>query len=173
MKTTIPSAIFCLVLTVFGAGCKKDQYGNMTVKMTDAPGDYLQVNVDVSHVEAHYDNNNGWVQLPTQSGIYDLLTLQNNVTTVLANGTHLPVGRINQLRLVLGNNNSVMLRDSTIHDLKIPSSEQSGVKINVNSVIPANGNLVITLDYDADKSVNQEGNGDYIMKPVIKVQSIN
>jgi hypothetical protein len=65
-----------------------------------------------------------------------------------------------------------MLRDSTIHSLKIPSSEQSGIKINVDARIPPANNLIITLDYDADKSVNQEGNGDYIMKPVIKVQNI-
>jgi hypothetical protein len=91
---------------------------------------------------------------------------------VLATGTNIPAGNVSQIRLILGSNNTVMLRDSTIYDLKIPSSEQSGIKINVNTAIPPAGTVTVTLDYDADKSVNQEGNGDYIMKPVIKVLSV-
>jgi hypothetical protein len=173
MKTIIKvTAIFGLISLMI-SGCRKEEYGNMTVKMTDAPGDYRQVNVDVRQVEIHYTNSSGWITLATNSGVYDLLTLQNNVTTLLATGTHIPAGRVDQMRLLLGNNNTVMLRDSTIHELKIPSSEQSGVKINVGAVIPSGRVIIITLDYDADRSVNMEGNGDYIMKPVISVQSIN
>jgi hypothetical protein len=173
MKLLIKSIMIIGFMSLIASGCKKEnEYGDMTIKMTDAPGDYLQVNVDVEAVRVHYDDNIGWKSLNTQSGIYNLLDLQNNVTAVLATGTHLPAGKITQLRLILGGNNSVMLADSTVHSLKIPSSEQSGIKINVDAVVPSNNHVIITLDYDADKSVNLEGNGDYIMKPVIKVQSI-
>jgi hypothetical protein len=144
----------------------------MTVKMTDAPGDYLQVNVDIAKVEIHYTNSAGWITLNTQNGVYDLLTLQNNVTMLLANGSQLPVGEVSQIRLLLGTNNTVMLNDSIIHELKIPSSEQTGIKINVHAIIPHDNNLVVILDYDADKSVNKEGNGEYTMKPVITVENI-
>jgi hypothetical protein len=172
MKMPIKSLMFIGMVALFATGCKKEEeYGNMTVKMTDAPGDYHEVNVDVKSVDVHTDHG-GWISLSTQVGVYNLLDLQNNITTVLATGTHIPAGKVSQMRLLLGSNNSVMLRDSTIHALKIPSSEQSGIKINVNSVIPPGGIVTVTIDYDADKSVNMEGNGSYIMKPVIKVLSV-
>jgi hypothetical protein len=91
---------------------------------------------------------------------------------VLATGTSVPAGKVSQIRLILGSNNTVMLNDSTIHPLTIPSSAQSGLKINVHADVPASSPLTITLDYDADQSVNQQGTGEYIMQPVITVQSI-
>lgn len=173
MKTPIKNLLFIGFISIMATGCKKeDDYGNMTVKMTDAPGDYHEVNVDVQTVQVHYSGNGTWTTLNTQNGVYNLLDLQNNITTVLATGTQIPAGNVSQIRLILGSNNTVMLNDSTIHALKIPSSEQSGIKINVNANIPPAGTVTVTLDYDADQSVNLEGNGDYIMKPVIKVLSV-
>jgi hypothetical protein len=172
MKTFMKICLICgIVFTV--AGCKKEKYGDLIIKMTDAPGDYLQVNVDIRQVEVHYASGHNWVTLHTQSGMYDLLTLQHNVTALLATGAHIPAGDVSQIRLILGGNNTVMLNDSTIHQLKIPSAEQSGVKINVHAIVPPGDPLIITLDFDADKSVNKEGNGDYIMKPVITVKEIH
>jgi hypothetical protein len=166
--------IMALTSMAIFSSCKKDKQGNMTVRLTDAPGDYLKVNVDIQLVEVHYANSSGgsWTSLSTNAGVYDLLTLQNNITTVLAAGTNIPAGKITQLRMILGSNNSVLLKDSTTHALKIPSSWNTGIKVNVNANVPANNNLVVTLDYDADASIHREGNGEYIMNPVVKVKSI-
>jgi hypothetical protein len=160
-------------LAIFSS-CKKDKEGSMTVRLTDAPGDYLKVNVDIQLVEVHYANSSGgaWTSLNTNAGVYDLLTLQNNITTVLASGTNIPAGKVSQIRMILGPNNSVLLKDSTTHSLKVPSSWNTGIKINVNATIPANNNLVVTLDYDADASIHREGNGEYTMNPVVKVKTI-
>lgn len=182
MKTLV-SKLMALILVAIVAlgGCKKkDESGRMTVYMTDAPGDYLHVYVDVKQVEIHYSNGNsnsnttnGWVNLATNAGVYDLLALQNNVTATLVNGTTLPSGKVNQMRMILGTNNSLMLKDSTTHALTIPSSYTSGLKINLDGTIPSNnGNVTITLDFDADASVSKNGNGEYMMNPVIKVKSI-
>lgn len=164
-----------LVLAASVVGCKKQSdSGYMTVMMTDAPGDYLHVNVDVQRVEVHYASGNaGWVALNTHAGVYDLLALQNNVTAVLAGNVQLPAGKITQLRLILGSNNTVMLKDSTVHPLTIPSSANTGIKIDVNgAVVPNNATVTVTLDYDADASINLGGNGVFTMNPVIKVKSI-
>jgi hypothetical protein len=171
MKTIIKSIGICGLICLTYYGCKKEQYGSVTIKMTDAPGDYLQVNVDIREVKVNVENT-GWMNLNTQTGVYNLLALQNDVTTVLATGEHIPAGKISQIRLILGGNNTLMLADSTMHSLIIPSSEQSGVKINVHADVPPNSGIVITLDYDADKSINKEGNGSYSMRPVIAVESI-
>jgi hypothetical protein len=174
MKATVKTGILILLVCVM-FGCRKERHGDIAIKMTDAPGDYLQVNVDVSQIQIHYDggnNNVGWIDLNTQSGIYDLLTLQNGITTMLATKPQVPAAKVSQIRLILGPNNTVMLNDSTVHALKVPSAYQSGIKLNVHADVPENSMLTVTLDFDADQSVNMEGNGDYIMKPVINVLSI-
>ena len=120
MKTKITRWMLAsLVLVASLMGCKKQiDTGYMTVMMTDAPGDYLHVNVDVQRVEVHYANGNSnadWVALNTHAGVYDLLALQHNATAVLAGNVQLPAGKITQMRLILGSNNTVMLKDSTTH----------------------------------------------------------
>lgn len=173
MKTITMKMLAGLVLVAFMWGCKKSNPdGYMKVMLTDAPGDYLHVNVDIQKVEVHYANGNNWVTLTMGSQhIFDLLALQNNVTAVLAQNTQVPAGKVSQMRLYLGTNNTVVLSsDSSTHPLTIPSAVQSGIKINVDATIPSNQTVVITLDYDADKSINKNGNGEYIMNPVIQTR---
>lgn len=170
MKTILKSLAVCALLCIVMSGCRKERFGDITIRLTDAPGDYLQVNVDIKQVQVHFTDD-GWMDLNTQSGIYDLLTLQN-ISTMLAAKPQVPAGKVSQIRLILGADNTLMLNDSTIVPLKIPSAYQSGVKLNVHAEVPPSSTLTVTLDFDAEKSVNREGNGDYIMNPVITVQSI-
>lgn len=171
MKKLSFAAIAALLLITAGA-CNKEPHGTsrMTVKMTDAPGDYQQVNVDVIEVKVHHSVD-GWVSLPTTAGIYDLLTLQDSVTTVLVNQGQLPSGHIDQFRLVLGTNNTVMV-DSLIYPLATPSAQQSGLKINVNFDFAPDQMYELLMDFDAEQSVIQHGNGSYSLKPVITLGGI-
>ena len=167
------SLIHVIMLTIIMTmtGCKKeDQKGEIMVKMTDAPGDYTAVNVEVTQVQVHYANN-GWVTLQTNTGIYDLLSLQNNVTAVIANGQPIGVGRITQMRLILGQNNTVSTVDST-YQLVLSSQDKTGLKINSNFEVNSNGNVEIVLDFDAGKSIVTEDNGTYKLKPVLFVKEI-
>lgn len=170
MKTTIISGFAILLLAGMTACHKENQTSRMTVKMTDAPGDFQQVNVEVLQVEVHHDSQ-GWVSLPTNQGIYDLLTLQNDITTVLVNQGELPAGHIDQFRLVLGDANTVMI-DSVYYDLSTPSAQQSGLKINVNADFAPNETYELLIDFDAGQSIVQQGNGGYSLKPVIKLEGI-
>jgi hypothetical protein len=90
---------------------------------------------------------------------------------VIADDEHMPMGKVSQIRLVLGENNSVVVEGTTFA-LKIPSSNESGLKINVHETVRRNDHIIITLDFDAEASVNLNGNGEYIMNPVIKVKEI-
>ena len=172
--------LFSLSILLF-AGCKKEDtsWGNMTVKMTDSPGNLGEVNVEITGMDVNYSDqksgNSGWLTLAVKSGVYDLLQLQNNITVVLADNVKLPIGKVNQLRLMLGTHNYVVTGDSSgrqVFPLVIPSSAQTGIKINIDSQIESTKNLVITLDFDAAASVNNEGNGTFIMNPVIRVKSV-
>ena len=51
--------IVVLTLTTIITGCKKDdvQQGEITVKMTDAPANFIAVNVEVLQVNVHYANH--------------------------------------------------------------------------------------------------------------------
>jgi hypothetical protein len=166
-----------VVLALFFAsafmGCKKEEqerYGSLSVSMTDAPANFLQVNVDVAEMRVNHESK-GWMTLQIKRGVYDLLQLQNNVSVLLANNVRMPIGKITQLRLVLGNNNTVVDVNGS-HQLTVPSGSESGLKVNVDQVITQNHSVEILLDFDANASVVMEGNGNYSLKPVIKVKSV-
>lgn len=176
MKT--PGKIIIPVMLVIAtlvsvSSCKKkeaEQKGSLTIEMTDAPAAYLAVNVEVIGVSVHLENT-GWIDLPVNAGVYNLLTLQNNATTVLAGNVSLPIGKITQVRLLLGSNNSVVTPGGQFA-MATPSAEESGLKINVDETIVNNQQVVIVLDFDANASVVETGKGSFSLKPVIKVKSV-
>ncbi len=168
--------LVAILLLTFTGACKKDTDGTMgtqtshvTVKMIDGPGDYEAVWIDVKDVMvSSSDSDGGWVSLAgIRPGIYNLLELTNGIDTVLADGL-VPSGRINQIRLVLGTNNSVVI-DGQTYVLETPSAQQSGLKLNFHTELVANASYVFTLDFDAGKSIVLTGGGKYQLKPVIKV----
>jgi hypothetical protein len=139
--------------------------GNMAVRLTDVPANYQQVNVDIQKISVHMSGGN-WIDLPTKSGVYDLLKLQNGIDTSLVNTTQLATGKITQMRLILGTNNTLMA-DSVMYNLTIPSGSESGIKLNGNLEVVANQTLVVKLDFDANASIVQSGS-TYQLKPTIK-----
>lgn len=152
--------------------CKKDENGNIKIMMTDAPATYLQVNVDVKQARIKYADDEGWTNLSTNAGVYNLLDLQNNVTTTIADEDDLKTGRVNQFRLILGQNNTVMLSDSTVEPLELSSQDETGLKLNLNSNIESEKETIITVDFDAGESVIENGNGTFKLKPVLKTKSV-
>lgn len=149
----------------------KDREGTarLQVRLTDAPGDYQAVNVDIKGIEINSGaGESGWVALQNvQTGVYDLIQLTNGIDALLAN-TEIPAGRISQIRLVLGENNSVKINDQLIA-LRTPSAMQSGLKLNVHATLTEGITYTILLDFDAARSVVSAGNsGGYNLKPVIR-----
>ncbi|OFX58220.1 MAG: hypothetical protein A2046_09365 [Bacteroidetes bacterium GWA2_30_7] len=151
---------------------KKIDYGEMTIKLTDAPADYVQVNVDVIGLEVEHETE-GFINIPIYTGVYNLLDLQNNVSVILAEKVKIPEGKINQIRLILGTNNTLITNLLDTFSLKIPSGSESGLKINIDEVIIPDKTIVILLDFDANTSVVDTGGGKFLLKPVIKVKSVN
>lgn len=151
---------------IFISSCTSDnEKSHLSVRMTDAPGNYDAVNVDVKSVEIT-GNNGKTVILNTNSRVYNLLNFSNGLDTLLATGDLEP-GTISQIRLILGANNSVMV-DSVIYPLSTPSAMQSGLKLKVNQTFEPGVSYVILLDFDASQSIVTQGNGTYQLKPVIR-----
>ena len=174
MKTIAKISGILLVIALLGViitSCKKEnQNANITVRMTDSPADYLQVNVDITGLEVHHESL-GWISLPIKAGIYNLLDLQNSVSVVLADKAEFPIGHITQIRLILGSNNTVVTL-SGIFPLTVRSGSETGLKINADQDILANKSVDILFDFDANASVVLEGNGKYSLKPVLRILSI-
>lgn len=154
-------------------GCSKDnEKATFSVRLTDAPADYQEVNVDIREVHVHTsssaaENDADWIKLDAQSGVYNLLELTNGLDVLLAEA-ELPAGKLSQIRLVLGENNTLKQYDQLIA-LKTPSAQQSGLKLSINADLEPGKNYTVLLDFDAGRSVVKAGNsGSYILKPVIR-----
>src|SRR4030042_536300 len=153
------------------AGCNDLDNSNGTSKirfaLTDAPGDYQEVNIDVQSIKVII--NDSIIELATNQGIYNILEFVNGKDTLLVTDD-IPTGHLSQVRLILGENNTIMA-DSILSDLKTPSAQQSGLKFNVNEDILPGISYTYIIDFEAAKSIVKTGKGKYLLKPVIRVFS--
>jgi hypothetical protein len=164
-KLIIPLLIAILSLN----NCREDagvKRARMVLKLTDSPANYQEVNIDFQSAEVHISGGAGWVTLKSNAGIYNLLDLTNGIDTVIASAD-LPAGKISQLRLILGPNNSIK-DNGQLYPLETPSSQQSGLKLNIHAELIDGVTYTLLLDFDAARSVIKTGNGKYQLKPVIR-----
>ncbi len=183
-----------LVAACGGGGDDSAATGTLRAAMTDAPScgyDNVFVTVDrirVNNSATASPDSGGWSELVLdQPRQIDLLDLQNGVIEELGELT-LPVGRIQQVRFVLVDNatanpadidfdpdadptrapNHVVFSAGGFEDLKTPSGQQSGVKINVGIDVAEGQVADLLIDFDACKSVVEAGSsGNYLLKPVL------
>jgi hypothetical protein len=149
-----------------------DQNSRINIYLTDAPGNYQAVWIDIQQVMVKNSSDNsdqGWISVPLlRPGRYNLLALRNGQDTILG-GVSLPAGPVSQIRLVLGNDNQLVLEDGTTVDLKTPSAQESGLKLNVHADLIAGIPYELVMDFDAARSIVKAGNsGQYLLKPVIR-----
>lgn len=158
-------SVFCCLLA-----CSSDHEENATlaVYLTDAPADYQQVNIDIQGVEVNVgdEQSSGWTTLQVETGVYDVLELTGGIEALLGTMS-LPAGKIDQIRLKLGENNSIMINDE-IESLTTPSAQTSGLKLNVHATLEAGVTYKLLLDFDAARSIIHNGNNSFSLKPVIR-----
>jgi hypothetical protein len=165
MKKIMVVLFFGLQFILISSCTSDNQKSHLSVRMTDAPGNYDAVYVDVQGVEV-FGSNGKTVKLNTNNRVYNLLNFSNGLDTLIATGDLEP-GTISQIRLILGANNSVMV-DSVVYPLQTPSAMQTGLKLEVNKTFEPGVSYVILLDFDASQSIVLQGNGNYLLKPVIR-----
>lgn len=144
----------------------------ISVRLSDEPGDFDNVFIDVQDVMVKVnddsESDSGWQSLgPINAGVYDLLELTGGISVLLVDNFEVPSGMLNQIRLVLGEDNSVVI-DGETHELQTPSAQQSGLKIKVNETLDPNFTYEFLLDFTVDESIVIAGNsGNINLKPVI------
>jgi len=158
-------SVLALALAVGCSENKDSDKVDLQFRLTDMPGEYQQVNIDVQEVNVIL--NDTLIELATNQGIYNLLEFMNGKDTLIVDD-EVPSGLISQIRLVLGEQNTIMV-DSVLHDLKTPSAQQSGLKLNVHNEFVAGESYAYVIDFMVEKSIVARGNGTYSLKPVIRV----
>ena len=181
----LPAAL----LTACGGGGT----GTLSVGLTDAPTEaYKAVYVTIDAVQVHAkgpgeDNENAWVTIASPKQTFNLLDLTNGVVAGLGQGP-LEAGSYTQIRLIIGAtpdagpnllchshpfaNYVIDADDEEIHELTVPSGEQTGLKLICAGKcdIAENQTTELILDFDAAASVVVAGNsGNYNLKPTIKI----
>ena len=141
------------------------------IRLTDAPAQYDQVNIDIQKIQVHSsgDENieDGWQEMKLlNAGVYDLLQFNNGVDTLLVD-EDMPSGNVSQMRLILGENNTVVV-DGVTYDLDTPSAQTSGLKFQIHDDFLAGIEYRLWIDFDAVRSIVETGNGKFVLKPVIR-----
>jgi hypothetical protein len=184
------------VVVLLAAGCGSSPTspsstgGNLRVMLTDSPfSDAKSLLVTFSEVSVHRsdqpDNDSGWTKLPfannATSRTCDLKKLQS-AQDILGTGS-LTAGHYTQIRLTVSSATLFFENaaggnacDATITapggrsaELEIPSGV---VKLNREFDVSSSGATTMLLDFNGDGSVQQTGNGRYMMSPVIAVVSV-
>ncbi len=174
MKTLTQIA---LIVSVMGLmmifGCSNSTSpgtGELRMFLTDSPAQYDQVNIVVTKVEVHStgsDSLGGWETVNNDTVTYNLLTLRNGAN-VLFGDAMLPAGMYTQIRLSIGSGSNVVI-GGVQHPLDISSA--TGLKLNHNFNIASGTIYLLTLDFDAERSIVLTGNNVYKLKPVIRVEA--
>jgi hypothetical protein len=169
------------------AGCSKNSAdeasasaAKLEVRLTDAPGNFKAVVLDVQQIEVHVKDENdpsGWQTLAFTPQAVNVLDYVNGKSALLVSTDFAP-GDLKEVRLVLGPNSYVVGTDGDTYALKTPSGQTSGVKLKLAGVTLAAGSTYqLLLDFDVAKSIVERGNWKagndkkerYLLKPVIRL----
>ncbi|MBI2971490.1 MAG: DUF4382 domain-containing protein [Candidatus Aenigmarchaeota archaeon] len=145
-----------------------NQEGRAVATMADAAADMgavSSVKVTVDSVRVH-SATEGWVTISSAPHTYDLLQLKAEGKQALLADTKLDAGTYDQLRLDIS---SVVVTDAQgSHQAKLPSGE---LKIVGDLVVKANSTAAAVFDFKADESLHVTGEGQYIMAPVVQLET--
>ena len=109
---------------------------------------------------------------------FNLLDLRDGVSATLVDASAIPANRAyRQIRLFVGDDASVVFKDGSAYDLKLPSAQKSGIKIPLPSYsVGEDGEIDLLLDFDVERSFVTRGNPGsdgfkgFLFKPVLKVE---
>ena len=150
-----------------------DPNGRLKMYLIDSPAALDSVIIYVTRVEVHKagnDSTSGWFVINDSTRYFDLLQLTNGASAILGD-TSLPAGQYTQIRLFIGDG-SYVIDQGIKHDLEVPSGSKSGLKLIHQFTIESNKLYELLLDFNVEKSIIITGNGQYKLKPTIKVTPV-
>ena len=173
MKTHLFAIMIVGILFSSFLGCKDNNEpgtGQLKMYLIDAPASYDSVVIAVKEVSVHSESQ-GWIVVNNTTRTFDLLQLTNGVRSVMGEAT-LEAGTYTQIRLLL-DAGSYLVINGVRHALTVSSGFETGIKLVHQFRIEANFLYELYLDFDANRSIILTGNGEYKMKPTIRVAAVN
>ena len=172
--------LFLVPILLYGTGCSNDTdnglltppgttTGTLKLYLTDAPGEFSEVNITFSEVSVK--SGDTWITVSELEQTFDLLLLTGGSTALMGEEA-LESGEYGQLRLVISSAEVVIVEepDTITYPLQIPSGSASGLKIGKGFTIEDGEVLELVIDFDAARSINKLGNNDiYQLKPVLRL----
>ena len=170
----------------------------LNVRMTDAPFPFdlaEAADVTITRIELLAAEDDGDAENDTSNAepirdrivLFDgepfalnLLDLRDGVDTLLVENFEIPAdGSYNRLRIYVGDDASVRFTDGTVYDLKLPSAQQSGIKVRLPDydATDLGDTIDVLVDFDLEKSFVTRGNPGtanfkgFLFKPVLEIES--
>jgi hypothetical protein len=131
---------------------------------TEIGGSIDAVRLMVAEVRLHH-RGEGWISLESTAGTYDLLDLEGLEQRIAE--AQVPAGEYTQIRLVITDAEIVV--DGDVHELEIPSGEQSGFKIHVSFCLDEDEDNVLTLEWDVAAGLHHNAKKGYWLTPSVHI----
>ncbi|MFN5421650.1 MAG: DUF4382 domain-containing protein [bacterium] len=199
MKFYVGLTSMLLMFALVFSACDKnavDGGSNLELYLTDGPGEFDEVNIDIQKVEVKVDkdedrrnDDNGgdgdddrddhlrrrdefgeWIDIGFAPAVINVLTLRNGVEQKLGDA-NIEKGTVRKIRITLGTNNTVV-KDDVSHDLTLinlnPNTNYFYIKLFNRHRERANrSGIRVWVDFDIANSI-MEVNGQYFLKPVLR-----
>lgn len=203
MKTITAQRIIGLFLlfSIVFVSCSKTankglDSGKFAVYITDAPGEFQSVFIDIQKVEVKVDDNPStsssdtygdgdddrddhtqsrdgygyWTDLNFTPAVIDILSLRNGVEVKLGEA-NIAKGTVRKIRLTLGVRNSIVVANKT-YNLELRNETNNYLYVKLNDRHKQRGNATSTnmaswIDFDIAKSI-EEKNGVFSLRPVLR-----
>ncbi len=151
----------------YGGGTNSDT-GRLVFAVTDAAADMgsvSSVKMTVESVSVR-NANEGWTTVSTQRKTYDLIELKQESKSVVLADVDVPEGTYDQMRLDVS---SVIVTDANgTHHARMPSNQ---LKFMGEVRVEANSTSTAHFDFIASESLHTTGKGEYVMAPVVQVET--
>jgi len=152
---------------------------------------YIAVNINISKIQVHLAGEDGedegeWIWVLDEWAKYDLIKLKDAFE--LISDRELDQGKYTQLRLFVieptvsveiektGEDSKLIEIEDVVpfvtFDVEIPSADQTGIKLIHPFEVIEGETAELTIDFDAEESIVKTDNGEYKLKPVIKIVTV-
>jgi len=161
-QTNLKSLILSTCMLIFFASCSKDeleidsQQTAITVKLKGAQDNLQNLLIDIQDVQLligtdALDTSN-WMSLNAiNKGVYNVSQLNHDNELLLVDAMIIPSGQVYKIKLVLGDENAIVLNNQT-QLLESDAEELSSSNV-VSKNLESNKNYEFTLEFESDNSI--------------------
>lgn len=186
-KALAITAAATLLVACGGGGGDQPRTGTLKLGITDAPVDQaLEVNLQFTGVELKPVDGEAFSLDFTPAKNFNLLSLTGTTRAMLVDGVQIPAGDYEWVRLkvtadpnVGGDSYVVLEQGGQQCEIRIPSGDQTGLKLVRGFTVAVGAITDFTIDFDLRKSlvappgqrtiVDTCGNQAFLLKPVLRM----